>query len=72
MIETSAECEGEQARAEQDKTRNGYREESVGGEFITHATTFPDHPAHWPRVTSHLWPEAACFRISVTCFSAAR
>jgi hypothetical protein len=31
-------CQSEQARAKQDKTRNGHTEKTVRGEFFTHGT----------------------------------
>ena len=33
-------CDGEQARAKQDKTGDGHSEETVRSEFFTHSTTY--------------------------------
>jgi hypothetical protein len=50
-VEALAESESEQARAKQNKTGNGYSEETIGSEFIAHG--IPIKSSH-PLATRHI------------------
>jgi hypothetical protein len=50
----SGNCESDQARAKQDKTRNGHGEKTVRSEFFTHGTLPIVRPLCVPKTLSEL------------------